>query len=40
MLYIELTFKVIKRVGSLQFYTYVMPCPILLFLKKMENNRL
>ena len=28
--YIVLTFKVIKRVGSLQFYTYIIQCPILL----------
>ena len=27
-----LTFKVIKKVVSLQLYIYVMPCPILLFL--------
>ena len=37
MLYIVLTFKVIKRVVSLQFYTYIMPCPILLFLKGGSN---
>ena len=33
ILYIVLTFKVVKEIGSLQFYTYIMPCPILLFLK-------
>ena len=32
VLHIVLTL-VIKREGSLQFYTYIMPYPILLFLK-------
>ena len=35
-----LTFKVIKNVGSFQFYTYMyaMPCPILLFLNVAVNT--